>query len=122
MNVQLGTEQFKVGPKQLVLIPTGTPHWNWNESTEDEIHFELIVPSPEVGQPILTRLDSAITPSRVTGVDCIRPLDESQFDPARFSQVVLADRTSGLDGCGIGIFRVPSGAKGPDLHVHRFDQ
>ena len=59
MHVQLGTEEFVVGPNQLVVIPQGMPHWNWNAGAEDEVHFELIVPSPEVGQPILTQVDSA---------------------------------------------------------------
>ena len=41
-----------VEPHNLVIIPAGTPHWNWNEGTEDELHFELIVPTPPDGTPI----------------------------------------------------------------------
>ncbi len=40
----------------------------------------------------------------------------------RFSQVVLADRSSGSDNVSLGIFRVPPGGQSPELHVHRVDQ
>ena len=33
-------------PGQLVFIPKGLPHWNWNTTDEEELHFELIVPAP----------------------------------------------------------------------------
>jgi mannose-6-phosphate isomerase-like protein (cupin superfamily) len=56
------------------------------------------------------------------GIEVVRPLDESKFDSSRFSQVVLADRSTGLNTLSLGVFRVPPGGASPGLHVHRFDQ
>ena len=36
--------------------------------------------------------------------------------------MVLADRSTGLNTLSLGVFRVPAGAQGPVLHMHRFDQ
>ena len=55
-------------------------------------------------------------------MELIRTLDESKFNPEKFSQVVLADRESGVNSTSLGIFRVPPGGKSPPLHVHRFEQ
>jgi mannose-6-phosphate isomerase-like protein (cupin superfamily) len=48
-------------------------------------------------------------------------MDESLFDPARFSQVPLAGRTNGSRACRISVAQVPPGA-GTPLHLHTFDQ
>src|SRR5215831_1591647 len=39
MRMQLGTDTFTVRPGQMVVIPKGTPHWNWNDDDADELHF-----------------------------------------------------------------------------------
>jgi mannose-6-phosphate isomerase-like protein (cupin superfamily) len=125
MHAKVGDATYVVEPGNLVIIPAGTPHWNWNEGSEDELHFELIVPTPPAGTPLVTPLgdngDSSALPS-AAGFEVVRPLDESRFDPEKFSQVVLADRSSGLNTLSLGVFRVPAGAQGPVLHMHRFDQ
>jgi len=36
MRMQLGTDTFTVRPGQMVVIPKGTPHWNWNDDDADE--------------------------------------------------------------------------------------
>ena len=122
---------YVVDPGNLVIIPAGTPHWNWNEGTEDELHFELIVPAPPAGTPIVTQISGEpgpVTPPAdgATGsgsnFEVVRRLDESRFDRNAFSQVVLADRSTGLHTVSLGVFRVPAGAQGPMLHMHRFDQ
>lgn len=122
MTAQVGDQRFTVRPNQLLYIPAGSPHWNWNDGSEDEMHFELIVPSPEPGVPIATAVDVSVKGPDVRGVTLVRTLDESKFDMSRFSQVVLADRSSGVGSVSLGIFRVPPGGRGPVLHVHRFDQ
>jgi mannose-6-phosphate isomerase-like protein (cupin superfamily) len=135
MHARVGERTYVVAPGNLVIIPAGTPHWNWNEGTEDELHFELIVPTPPAGTPIVTQVADGAGPttagSRVdapgsTGsspnFEVVRRLDESRFDPNAFSQVVLADRSTGLSTVSLGVFRVPAGAQGPMLHMHRFDQ
>jgi mannose-6-phosphate isomerase-like protein (cupin superfamily) len=120
MHARVGDATHVVGPGNLVIIPAGVPHWNWNEGTEAEVHFELIVPAPAPGESLVTRVDDAN--ATAPRLQVIRALDQTQFDPSRFSQVILADRSSGLDTLSLGVFRVPPGARSPGLHMHRFDQ
>jgi mannose-6-phosphate isomerase-like protein (cupin superfamily) len=121
MHARLGEATYQVEPGTLVVIPAGIPHWNWNEGTEDELHFELIVPPPAAGQPLVTRV--ADSPAAVgLRLDPIRKLDHAQFQDDRFSQVVLADRSTSVETVSLGVFRVPPGGRGPGLHMHRFDQ
>jgi mannose-6-phosphate isomerase-like protein (cupin superfamily) len=121
MHARVADRTYVVEPGNLVVIPAGAPHWNWNEGTVDELHFELIVPPPGPGQSLVTPLDGS---GPVGGLDIqvVRPLDDSRFDASRFSQVVLADRSTGVSTLSLGVFRVPPGSQGPGLHVHRFDQ
>ncbi len=78
MNVQLGDEERVARPGQLVLIPRGLPHWNWNTGPEPEIHFELIVPPPE-RERIGLDPDGSIPAPDVAGADLVRTLDEGQI-------------------------------------------
>jgi mannose-6-phosphate isomerase-like protein (cupin superfamily) len=121
MHARIGNATYVVPPEHLVIIPAGTPHWNWNEGTEDELHFELIVPQPAAGQALVTRI-AGEPAAHALSLNPIRPLDHAKFNLERFSQVILADRTTGLESLGLGVFRVPPGGRGPGLHVHRFDQ
>ncbi len=128
MHARVAEQTYVVEPGNLVIIPAGTPHWNWNEGTEDELHFELIVPTPPAGTPLVTQVadNASAAASHVAGAgstfEVVRQLDEARFDPDKFSQVVLADRATGLNSVSLGVFRVPAGSQGPTLHMHRFDQ
>jgi len=121
MHARVGDRTLVADPETLVIIPAGTPHWNWNEGTEDEVHFELIVPPPAAGEALVTPLAAEPPPAPVK-LEPVRRLDHSQFNTDRFSQVVLADRASGLETLSLGVFRVQPGGESPRLHVHRFDQ
>ncbi|HWU24934.1 MAG TPA: cupin domain-containing protein [Rhizomicrobium sp.] len=46
MTVELGKTLHRAVPGAIVQIPAGLPHWNWNEGEEDEIHLEILAPSP----------------------------------------------------------------------------
>jgi len=118
MHVLLGGDERVARPGQLVWIPAGLPHWNWNTGAEPEVHFELIVPAPERASLVL---DPGSLPEPAAAFPLVRTLDSSAFEPERFSQVVLADRASGVESVSFGIFRVPPG-RGTELHAHRFDQ
>jgi mannose-6-phosphate isomerase-like protein (cupin superfamily) len=122
MHAKVGDRAFVAEPETLVIIPAGTPHWNWNEGTEDEVHFELIVPPPGPGEALVTPLAAEPVGMAPLALEPVRKLDHTRFDTERFSQVVLADRSSGLQTLSLGVFRVPAGGQGPGLHAHRFDQ
>ncbi len=44
LNLQLGQQFFTLEPNTLAFIPAGTPHTNWNTSSEDEFHLEFVAP------------------------------------------------------------------------------
>jgi mannose-6-phosphate isomerase-like protein (cupin superfamily) len=121
MTAQLGEERYTARPGQLVFIPRGLPHWNWNEGSEPELHFELIVPPP-ARELVAQAADGSLPLPDVGGLELVRTLDEGKFDPERFSQVILADRSSRCNNVSFGVFRVPPGGSSPQLHVHRVDQ
>ena len=104
MNVRIGAREVVAGPNDLVYIPAGV---------------QLAAP-----------IDASAPAPSMRDVELVRSLDESRFAPDRWSQVVLADRSSGVPSVSLGVFRVPP--SGPStssgrsaigrLHVHRFDQ
>ena len=104
MNVRIGAREVVAGPNDLVYIPAGV---------------QLAAP-----------IDASAPAPSMRDVELVRSLDESRFAPDRWSQAVLADRSSGVPSVSLGVFRVPP--SGPStssgrsaigrLHVHRFDQ
>jgi mannose-6-phosphate isomerase-like protein (cupin superfamily) len=125
MNLHLGDNHLKAGAGDLVFIPQAVPHRNWNDSNEEEIHFELIAPgippglarSYRVGDP-----DPNVHLKPMEAGYYVRHIDQSKFSPTGFSTIVMADRTSGSLNCRLNLVRVAPGAGGPGLHVHTFDQ
>jgi mannose-6-phosphate isomerase-like protein (cupin superfamily) len=122
MHADIGGQKYHVGPNTLVIIPAGVPHWNWNEGPDDEAHFEVLVPPPAPSQPVLTQVGREDGHHLPAGLQVTRSLNHALFEHDRFSEVLLADRASGLDALSLSAFRVPPGGEGPTLHVHRFDQ
>jgi uncharacterized RmlC-like cupin family protein len=45
--VQVGLAEFTVGPRQLVVLPAGVPHRQWNAGAEVERHLTILTPPPE---------------------------------------------------------------------------
>ena len=121
MTVQIGAAQYTAEPGSLVFIPAGAPHWNWNEGDEEEVHVELISPAPSHGQPTAYAVQIPALSAEATQNDhYVRRLDESKFDPDRFSSITLADRKTGSRSCRINVLQVPPGQGGPGLHIHAF--
>jgi mannose-6-phosphate isomerase-like protein (cupin superfamily) len=122
MHANIGGQIQEADPGTLVYLPAGVPHWNWNEGSVDEMHFEFIVPGPSAGEELATAVPDNHSGRAVPAVPLIRKADESQFNLDEFSWVTLADRASGVDTVSLGLFRVPPAGHAPRLHVHRFDQ
>jgi len=122
MYLQIGASEYTAERGSLVFIPAGAPHWNWNAGDEDEVHAELIVPAPPSGHPAAYAVQvPGLTSAPAEDPFYVRPLDESRFEPDRFSAIALADRTTGSRSCRINVVQVPPG-KGTPLHLHTFDQ
>jgi len=125
MNLHLGDNHLMAGAGDLVFIPQAVPHRNWNSSNEEEIHFELIAPGIPPGLARSYRIgdpDPNVQLTPMQNETYVRHIDTSRFNPAAFSSIIMADRTSGSNNCRLNLVRVPPGKGGPGLHVHVFDQ
>jgi mannose-6-phosphate isomerase-like protein (cupin superfamily) len=47
LGVQVGLAEFTVGPRQLVVLPAGVPHRQWNAGADVERHLTILTPAPE---------------------------------------------------------------------------
>jgi mannose-6-phosphate isomerase-like protein (cupin superfamily) len=62
-HVAIGLKTYTAGPNDLVVLPAGIVHKNWNADPEVEEHLALLVPEPPPGEP----LDVGVTLDRETG-------------------------------------------------------
>jgi quercetin dioxygenase-like cupin family protein len=46
LGVQVGLQEFTVGPQHLVVLPAGVPHRQWNAGEGAERHLTIITPPP----------------------------------------------------------------------------
>jgi mannose-6-phosphate isomerase-like protein (cupin superfamily) len=123
LEVVIGGTTVTASEHELVIIPRGIPHRNFNRGTVDELHLEVILPTP-APWPAWTkdaeRSSTPAPPDLVRREDPARTI-EYEADPGYRSNV-LADRASGFDSGHLRIDRLDPGASGPGLHIHRFDQ
>jgi mannose-6-phosphate isomerase-like protein (cupin superfamily) len=120
MKIQLGSDVFTAGPDTLVYIPQGTPHHNWNESVEDEFHFEVLSPAPLITQQVAVPTESTGS----NGGYIVRTVAEVGFTEAKpgFSTSQLLKRSDGSQHMALYVGKVEPGGAGPDTHIHAFDQ
>jgi mannose-6-phosphate isomerase-like protein (cupin superfamily) len=118
MRVQLGTEEFSVGPDTLVSIPEGTPHCNRNPGNETEIHLEIIAPAP----PFESIVEPATPRTIPNAAALIRKVDRKAFSGDKFAVQFLANRATNSRHVAINVAEVQPNAGGPSFHIHSFDQ
>lgn len=125
MNVQIGTDQFVVGPETLVLVPAGVPHRAWNAGSEPVADFEVITPAP------LRDLNSMMSPAAARKVDnaaqyirVAEPLSKLAGGTGHDSlnERVLANRATGSEYVLERLNDVLPGGGRTELHIHPFDQ
>ncbi|MGH2518477.1 MAG: cupin domain-containing protein [Chloroflexota bacterium] len=122
MRVEIAGKEYDAGPRTLVHLPAGVPHFNWNPGTEEELHFELLVPSPPRGTPLWHPPVEASPLAAPSSGTLIRHVRDEEFSAEHFAWVTLKDRASGLGSASLGLFRVLPGGQSPALHAHKFDQ
>jgi mannose-6-phosphate isomerase-like protein (cupin superfamily) len=117
MHVQLGAEEFVVGPEMLVFIPAGTPHHNWNEGPENEFHFEVLAPGPDPNTIPWEETESIDAGGRAYFV---RPLAGIEIDPqvTFFDRRFLIQRTDGSEHVMLYEAATSPGGGHPELHYH----
>lgn len=119
MKVQLGTEVFTVTPGTLVLIPAGTPHCNWNDGSEDELHLEILAPAPL--ETILTPAELRAVPNAASLVRKVSP-DGYRTSSPGFTLQQLAQRSTGSPNVRMYVAELAPVSGGPRMHFHDFDQ
>lgn len=120
MKVQLGIDVFTVTPGTLVLIPAGTPHCNWNDGTEDELHLELLAPAPPPDR-IVIPAEAGAVPNAADLVRKVRP-DGYRVSSPGFTLQPLAQRSTGSGHVRMYIAELEPASGGPKMHFHDFDQ
>jgi quercetin dioxygenase-like cupin family protein len=122
MRVDLGDEEtFDVPAHSVVEIPAGLPHHNWNTGDQEEIHLEVITPSPPAGRPLATPTDEPapaglrgqVLPGDILSV----PIDDIG---CRFQQ--LLNDEIGTSNAVVNLVQVEQKGRSPRLHIHHFDQ
>jgi mannose-6-phosphate isomerase-like protein (cupin superfamily) len=123
LEVVIGSTALTARKHELVVIPRKIAHRNYNRGTEDELHLEVIVPSPppwpDWARTAAQSPDPA-PPNLVRGEDPARVI-AYDHNPG-FRSNILADRASGFGSGHVRIDRLDPGCSGPGLHIHRFDQ
>jgi mannose-6-phosphate isomerase-like protein (cupin superfamily) len=128
LNIQIGAAIHKAGPSSLIFIPAGAPHWSWNDGPEDELHAEVIVPTPAAGHPVFYPVEApaltahAHAASKEESTYHVRTSELSSFDSNRSSRETLADNRTGSLACRIDAVRVPPGEGSHSPTAHLFDE
>jgi mannose-6-phosphate isomerase-like protein (cupin superfamily) len=120
MKVQLGTEVFTVEPGNLVFIPEGTPHCNWNDGTEDELHLEVFAPAPPP-ENIVRPAEARTIPNAKDLIRKVKPDGYRTVWPGFILQQ-LAQRSTGSQCARLYVAEFGPSSGGPKLHFHDFDQ
>ncbi|MFD5259049.1 cupin domain-containing protein [Streptomyces bobili] len=122
MKVRIDSAVHDVQAGSFVHIPAGVAHCNWNETSDTEFHFELIVPAPKPGAPLLHFVES---PSDAPGSDrtgFVRTTDDDDFQvPEAFPGMGFVPLLTN-DNSVVNAIRVAPGGSGPGAHIHEFDQ
>ena len=104
MNLQLADQVMKAKAGDLVFIPCAVPHRNFNDTNEDEIHFEFIVPGELPGLHAIERRirpdEVAVPPSREALVE-VRGAETAPLGPRREPPLEVAlERVDPLERIG----------------------
>ena len=125
MNVELGKDTRRAPSGSLVFIPAGLSHHNWNSGPGDEMHLEMIIPTPAPGEPVYTRVDNVVEApdgrqGTVTSID--HSLMTSPLEGMRLQKLHDAHGGIGSGRSVVNYVEMEPSASGPGMHVHEFDQ
>jgi mannose-6-phosphate isomerase-like protein (cupin superfamily) len=127
LTVRLGNDVHHVGPRSLVHVPAGTAHCISGTGTEVLSYLEMTIPAPSpiepTGYPIASADDIPLE-HRATIRGSIAVIDSNNLrEPFPGYRVkALADPAMGVERTVVNYAEIDAGRKGPDWHVHEFDQ
>lgn len=122
MNVQIGDTEHHVTPGSFVHIPAGVAHRNWNDSGAEEFHFELIVPTPQPGAPLLHFVDDPADAPGSEHEGFVLTTREEEFEVPEGLPGMALRRLLENERSVVNAFRMQAGGEGPGTHIHEFDQ
>jgi mannose-6-phosphate isomerase-like protein (cupin superfamily) len=121
--LQIGNATHHAAKDTLVYLPAGVAHRHWNPGALDEMHLEILAPMPS---PLLPLLHPVTSNESAPFPNPIRPFDPTTWDKAsdnaRMAVQWLARSSSGSPHLVLNVALVPPGGRGPELHIHEFDQ
>jgi len=116
LAVQSGSQQITVGERTLERLPRGLSHTLWNASSAEALCLEITTSGARpVPMSIGATVDLSSLAVRFEGHG---PVDKS----SGFDYQFLANRNMGSAHVALNIARVMPGHRGPDFHIHKFDQ
>ncbi|MGD0811055.1 MAG: cupin domain-containing protein [Acidimicrobiales bacterium] len=96
-TVQVGSDVQEVGAGDVIFIPAGLPHCNWNNSGAQEHHLEIMAPGVRPGLPLLTAVTSVDEVPMPAAASYTRTLDAGEASSAGArTQWTIADEACGV--------------------------
>ena len=96
-TVQIGHDVQEAGAGDVIFIPAGLPHCNWNNSGAQEHHLEIMVPGIRPGLPLLTAVTSVDDVPAPPAAPYTRALDAGPASSAGpRTQWTIADEACGV--------------------------
>jgi quercetin dioxygenase-like cupin family protein len=120
VTLKMGNEVRTAAAGSAAFIPAGVPHHNWNESDTPEMHLEVLAPGTVGLQPVIEFTES--TESGGLPFAVVSPTTRTIQLEGGMKMAPLVSRRSGSNNALMYEATLPSGAAGPDLHIHEFDQ
>ena len=75
LSVEVALEKHVVSPRELMVVPAGVPHRQYNTGPVTEKHLSVLTPAPEAGKPWDRGVDFTANGDDLTG-------SQSVFKPA----------------------------------------
>jgi len=101
-TVQIGAEIQEAGAGDVIFIPAGMPHCNWNQSGAQEHHLEIMAPGIRPGLPLLTAVTSLEEVPTPAGKPYTRTLNAGEATSiGAMTQWRVADEASGVESSRI---------------------
>lgn len=124
LNVDIGGEQHTMYPGSVAFFPAGTPHYNWNETDQEEIHLEVMMPGIPPTAPIMYwEPEEAV---RHPGCGVTLRVDANGWQAVErlpgFAVQWLLNPQKGFNHGIVYVARSEPGSGFTRTHIHPFDQ
>lgn len=124
LQLEIADEVYTMRPGSLAFFPAGTPHFNWNETDEEEIHIEVMLPGIPPTATIMYMEETSEV--RGAGGGGVVHLEDDKWETREslpgFAVQWLANPSTGSEHGIIYVGRAEQGGGFTRTHLHKFDQ